>query len=86
MFIVAKAVELSDVLRYVVKYLLRQPKSLTIALIRLCVPVAVVSAFINNTPVVAMMIPVVQNWGVQCGLPVSRLMMPLSYAAIMGGE
>mmetsp|Transcript_4532 Transcript_4532/g.15942 ORF Transcript_4532/g.15942 Transcript_4532/m.15942 type:complete len:728 (-) Transcript_4532:26-2209(-) len=85
MFIVAKAVEVSDVLRYVVKYLLRQPKSLVIAMLRLCVPVAVVSAFINNTPVVAMMIPVVQNWAVQCRLPVSRLMMPLSYAAIMGG-
>jgi di/tricarboxylate transporter len=68
-----------------VKYVLRSPKSLLVGQIRLLIPVAILSAFINNTPIVAMMIPVVQNWGRQCGLSVSQLMMPLSYAAILGG-
>src|SRR3990167_9817964 len=76
---------MSNVLRYVVKYILRNPKSILSAQIRLLVPVAFFSAFVNNTPLVALMIPVVQNWSGSCGLNVSKLLMPLSYAAIMGG-
>lgn len=43
------------------------------------------SAFMNNTPVVAMMIPFVGEWGRQHDTPASRLLMPLSWAAILGG-
>ncbi len=43
------------------------------------------SAFMNNTPVVAMMIPFVGEWGRQHEIPASRLLMPLSWAAILGG-
>lgn len=76
---------MSDVLRYLVKYILRNPSRLVYAQIRLLIPVAFLSAFINNTPIVAMMIPVVQSWSRQCGLKVTKLLMPLSYAAILGG-
>lgn len=68
-----------------VKYVLRNPSKLIWAQVRLLLPVAFLSAFINNTPIVAMMIPVVQNWSRQCGLKVTKLMMPLSFAAILGG-
>ena len=43
------------------------------------------SAFMNNTPIVAMMIPFVGDWGKKHGIPVSKLLMPLSWAAILGG-
>ena len=43
-----------------IKYVLRSPNSLVMAQLRLLIPVAVFSAFMNNTPIVAMMIPVVQ--------------------------
>ncbi|MCD4708152.1 MAG: SLC13 family permease [Candidatus Sabulitectum sp.] len=43
------------------------------------------SAFMNNTPVVAMMIPFVSDWGSRHNVPASRLLMPLSWAAILGG-
>jgi di/tricarboxylate transporter len=85
LFIVAKGVELSDVLRYFIRYVLRQPKTLLDAQLRLLVPVTVLSGFLNNTPIVAMLIPVVESWSRQCQLPISRLMLPLSYAAILGG-
>jgi di/tricarboxylate transporter len=49
------------------------------------VPTALLSAFLNNTPVVAMMVPAVQDWARRNRLAVSKLMIPLSYAAIMGG-
>jgi di/tricarboxylate transporter len=43
------------------------------------------SAFLNNTPIVAMLIPRVQSWSDKSGVPTSKLLIPLSYAAILGG-
>jgi len=43
------------------------------------------SAFMNNTPIVAMMIPFVGDWGKKHGVPLSKLLIPLSWAAILGG-
>jgi di/tricarboxylate transporter len=47
--------------------------------------VAGISAFMNNTPVVAMMMPYVHQWGKKHGVNPAKLLMPLSYAAIVGG-
>ena len=49
------------------------------------VPVAIISSFINNTPVVAMFIPVVNDWCKKIGISPSKLFIPLSYVAILGG-
>ncbi len=43
------------------------------------------SAFLNNTPVVMVMIPVVMQFAVATRWPASRLLIPLSYASILGG-
>ncbi len=43
------------------------------------------SAIMNNTPVVAVMIPIVIQVSRKTGIPASRLLMPLSYFTIMGG-
>ena len=64
---------------------LGRPRSLQMAQIRLMAPVAAMSAFLNNTPVVAMFIPTVSDWAKRNGLSVSKLMIPLSYAGIAGG-
>ncbi len=52
---------------------------------RLCVPVAGISSVFNNTPMVAMLLPEVAGWARRRRLPVSRFLMPLSFAAILGG-
>lgn len=65
--------------------LLGRPERLASAQVRLMLPVTGLSAFLNNTPVVAMLVPFVEEWSRRCRLPVSRLMIPLSYAAIFGG-
>jgi hypothetical protein len=49
------------------------------------VPIAIVSAFLNNTPVVAVMIPIVQRWGKNIGVSAQQLLIPLSFASILGG-
>ncbi len=47
--------------------------------------VAFISAFINNTPVVAVLIPVVIQLGHRIDVPPSKLLIPLSFASIFGG-
>ncbi|WP_245699237.1 SLC13 family permease [Rhodospira trueperi] len=47
--------------------------------------VLALSAFLNNTPVVVIFIPILQAMAVRLNVNASRVMMPLSYAAILGG-
>ncbi len=65
--------------------LFRPVGSERVALLRMCLPVAAVSGFLNNTPIVAVLIPVVSDWAKRSRIPVSRLLMPLSFATILGG-
>ncbi len=52
---------------------------------RMIFVVAGFSAFLNNTPLVAIMMPYVHNWGKKNNIAPSKLLIPLSYAAILGG-
>jgi di/tricarboxylate transporter len=54
-------------------------------LIRMMAQVAILSAMINNTAVVALMTPYVYNYGKKNNIAPSKLLIPLSYATIMGG-
>ena len=54
-------------------------------MLRMMVVVAPLSAFLNNTPLVAILIPYIHNWSKKNKTPVSKLLMPLSFAAILGG-
>lgn len=65
--------------------LLGRPRTLVGAQLRMMLPVTAVSAFLNNTTVVATFLPVVQDWARINRLDLSRLLMPLSYAAVLGG-
>lgn len=44
-----------------------------------------ITAFINNTAVVAIFLPIVEDWCKKQGLSVSKMLMPLSFATILGG-
>ena len=55
------------------------------AVTRLVVPSAAASAFLNNTPLVAMLIPDVLAWSRRQHLSASKFLLPLSYATILGG-
>ncbi len=52
---------------------------------RMMIIVSVLSAFLNNTPLVAVMMPYLNSWCKKNDISPSRLLMPLSYAAILGG-
>ena len=64
---------------------LGRPSGLASAQLRLMLPVSGASMFMNNTPLVAAMLPTVSEWARKIGLSPSALLMPLSYAAILGG-
>ena len=66
--------------------LLGRPKTVASAQFRLMAPVAVLSAFINNTPVVAMYLPLVRVWANRIRVSSSKLLIPLSFASILGGQ
>jgi di/tricarboxylate transporter len=48
------------------------------------IPTAVISGFVNNTPLVAMLITAVEQWCKRTKISPSKLMIPLSYASIVG--
>ncbi|PRZ00035.1 SLC13 family permease [Marinilabilia salmonicolor] len=54
-------------------------------LARMMIWVGGFSAFLNNTPLVAVMMPYVHQWSRRNNIAPSKLLMPLSYAAILGG-
>lgn len=85
LFIVAEGIQRTSVLVPIFRVILGKPRFLWEAQLRVMIPVALISAFLNNTPVVAMLIPVVQSWSRRSGFPVSKLLMPLNNAAILGG-
>ncbi len=54
-------------------------------LFRMMLMVSTISAFLNNTPIVAFMIPYVKDWSQRTGNPASKFLIPLSFATILGG-
>jgi di/tricarboxylate transporter len=85
LYLVGAGVTETGAIDFIAHRVLGSPKSPTVAVARLMLPTAAISAFINNTPLVAMLIPIVSDWAKKNRIPVSKLMLPLSYAAILGG-
>lgn len=85
LFVVAAGISQTGALDWYMGKLLGRPKSAASAQLRLMVPIAFISAFLNNTPVVCVMIPIVQRWGKNVGIPPQQLLIPLSFASILGG-
>ena len=86
LFIVARALEETRAVEMILLPLLGKPTGHVSALLRLCLPVAVLSAFMNNTPLVAMLLPVCEGWAARCNLSIKVLLIPLSFSSMLGGQ
>ncbi|MEO0973896.1 MAG: SLC13 family permease, partial [Pseudomonadota bacterium] len=86
LYVVAAGLRETGALDVVVRGLFHRAQSVTSAQLLLMLPVTVASGFVNNTPVVACFIPAVIDWAKKMRISPSRLMMPMSYAAILGGS
>ncbi len=84
LYILARGVERTGLMQPLLTALLG-PRGGNSSLTRLTTSSAVASAFLNNTPLVAMLIPPVTDWAERTGQSPSRYLMPLSYAVILGG-
>ena len=62
-----------------------RPKTILGAQMKILPPIAAGSAFLNNTPLVAMMIPVIGDLCRSTGLSKAKLYIPLSFVSILGG-
>ena len=85
LFVVAAGVKETGGLDLAGRVVLGRPRSLAGGQLRMMFPVAALSAFLNNTPVVAMFVPLVTGWARRCHFSVSLMLLPLSYASILGG-
>jgi di/tricarboxylate transporter len=85
LFVVAAGLRETGILDYVGHHVLGRAKSERSALVRLAGIILPMSAFLNNTPIVAMFMPVVIEWSRRNRISPSKLLIPLSYLAILGG-
>lgn len=86
LYVVASGLRETGGVQMIIQKLLGHPKQLWKVQARIFGPVLGLSAFLNNTPIVATFIPALQEWAGKYRLPVSKLLIPLSYAAILGGS
>lgn len=86
LFVVSAGLQSSGLFdKFVSKIFGKNNKRISFKYFRMMFPVASFSAFLNNTPVVAALIPVVKNWCKRMNFSPSKFLIPLSYAAIFGG-
>ena len=85
LFVVAAGLRETGVLDRGTQALLGAKRDLRRALLRLTTVTGFGSAFLNNTPVIAMGMPAVMKWGRDRRISPSKLLIPLSFASILGG-
>ncbi|MDR8393512.1 SLC13 family permease [Aliifodinibius sp. S!AR15-10] len=85
LYVVAAGLKETGAIHLIVNKIIGHSKSIRRAQLRIMAPVMVVSAFLNNTPVVASFIPAMEDWSRKNRIPASKILIPLSYAAILGG-
>ena len=84
LFMVSAALRQTGALDLSIGRFLNGARGTTAGALRVTAPVASLSAFLNNAPIVAMMTPSVIEWARRNNLSPSRFLIPLSYAAILG--
>ncbi len=84
LFMLSAAVRETGALDLTVGRLLAPARSVRQGIIRITGPVAALSGFLNNSPIVAMMTPSVIDWARRNRLSASHFLIPLSYASILG--
>ena len=85
LFVIVSGLTNTGAMTLLTQSLIGRPQTELKAQLRLLPPVAALSAFLNNTPIVAMFLPVIDDLCGKTELSQSRLFLPLAYAATFGG-
>lgn len=85
LYTVIAGLKYAGALDWMVKHLMGQPKTYVGAILRLMLPVALLSSVMSNTTTAALFKGVVQRWAKVLQMNPSKLLIPLAYAATIGG-
>ncbi|KAG2382825.1 hypothetical protein C9374_004792 [Naegleria lovaniensis] len=67
------------------KIMFGKPRFLPLTLFRIIFPIALLSMFLNNTPIVVAFTPLIVEWAREHDISPSKILIPLSYATVAGG-
>jgi di/tricarboxylate transporter len=85
LYIVVAGLRETGAMAWISRWVLGRPKSLGIAQGKLMLVTGALSSVINNTPVVALFIPVAQEWASRFGYSISKLLLPMNHMVILAG-
>lgn len=87
LFLVSEGVRRSGLLEALLRSLLPLKSHTAVRKVqaRMLPTIAFISAFLNNTPVVVIFAPMIKRWAEKHGVAATKLLIPLSYATILGG-
>ncbi len=85
LLLIGDIIRRTGVLEFFFDRIFQSARSVKGFMVRMMIFIATFSAFLNNTPLVAIMMPYVNNWSKRNNISPSKLLMPLSFAAILGG-
>ena len=86
LFLVSEGIRQSGALTQLIKRLLPQKRTTVFkAQLHMLPTIALISAFLNNTPVVVIFAPIIKRWANYVKLPATYFLIPLSYVTILGG-
>lgn len=85
LFIVAGAIQKHGIIENYIDRLLSDHRGTKRSMIKLLAPISLFSGFLNNTPIVVTLTPIIKNWCQKNGIAPSKFLIPLSYVTILGG-
>ena len=85
LYIVVAGLRETGAMAWISRWVLGRPRSLPVAQAKLMLVTSALSSVINNTPVVALFIPVAQEWASRFGYSISKLLLPMNHMVILAG-
>ena len=73
LYMVAEGIYQTGILEGAMIHVLGKSRSPFWAIVRVCIPVLFIAAFLNNTPIVALMTPILIAWSRRSGVPVKKV-------------
>lgn len=84
LFLVVGAIEKSHVVDWFARKTFGVEGSITFSMVRMYTVCFILSMFFNNTPLVAILLPVIKDWSRMRGISASQVLIPLSYSVLAG--
>jgi di/tricarboxylate transporter len=85
LYIVVAGLRETGAMAWISRWVLGRPRSLMVAQSKLMFVTGALSSVVNNTPVVALFIPVAQEWSSRFGYSISKLLLPMNHLVILAG-